>query len=1052
MTTPGLEGGCESLPAAFGRTVREHPDRVAVACGTDRMTYSDLDRAANRLAHRLIAIGDPGDRVALLLPHDRLIFVALLAVLKAGRIIVVLNPGDPLPRHHQLLDDCQPVAVLTTADLLAQAGQIGGARSPAIDVAASLHGFSETAPEMAIDTDAIGQLVYTSGSTGRPKGVMKSHGHSLFNGRGLWRALDLTPDDRIALVASLWGGQGANTMWTALLGGATLAVFPATENGVTGVGDWINEAGVTIFASASSLFRHLTRTLSDTAEFPSVRVVKLSADAATWQDIAACARHFPNARVMNAMGSAEVGNLAFAMISSDGPLPKGPLPVGRCFDGLEIRILDDHGRNCPAGTVGAITVRGRHLATGYWRDADLTASHFAVDPDGWRTFRSADLGRVDGDGMLVLAGRSDLTYKIRGQRVDIAEAEKGLSELPGVDAAAVVAVPGPRDELQLVAYVVPRPGAQPSIRKLRSVSRGTMPRHLVPSLFVVLEDLPRTGNSKIDRQRLREIVPSARREPAPPVTDTEKLLIRLWEEAFDIEVVGRLDDFFDLGGDSLIAATIAARLHASYGIELGFDIFVDHPVLAEAAATIETMRDVVQVLDDEPLVAVPRDHPIPLSLLQEPYWRSRPAARSGRQTRVGVAQIDGPLDVAVLRDSLDRVVARHELLRTRFSLRDGVPVQVVEPARAVPMAMVDLSGAEDAEVATEDFLRGERSRVFDLQAAPAVVFTLVRLREDRYLFVRANHHILPDAPSWNLFFRDLAEIYEARIADEEPSLPALPVQYADFSVWQRRAWRRDGERFMKTFEWWKEQFLRPDLPEAVVLKSCLRDKPAGALTTSDWRTEWGFDLATSERLDALGREESATYYVVRLAALVPVLALAAGHDAVVVGGVFANRSRAEVERVFGLFANAALMIFRLDRSVTFREHVGRVRRHVLDVQSRAGLPWALLVREMRREGIKVPPIVLWMHMPTPLPPLRFAGLELNWDNSLQLPMEKGIVVRFDERQEQDHCLLTYDARLYAPEKMNGLVDNLVRFIREASLDPDATVGALIERAGIASVK
>ena len=605
-----------SVPACFERAADLYPNRIAVHCRLGEITYADLNEAANRLAHRIVESGGrAGDRVAILMPQDRRIFIAMLASLKARRIVVVLNGQDPPARIAQLLDDAEPTVVLTIDRRLAQAKELAGARLVVIDVDALEEGAAER-PRIDSAPDDTAFLVYTSGSTGRPKGVMQTHGQVIRGALDIGRAAGIMPDDRVLLVASLWGGQALSTTWLTLVCGASLVSFPAVENGVSGLAEWMIEKRVSIFVSASSLFRHFIKTVGVSTSFPDVRLVKLSADPATRKDFDEVLAHFPTAKLMHAMGITEIGHMACMIFARDAIVGEGRLPVGRPADGVDLRVTDEKARECPPGTIGTLSLRLPYLAAGYWRDPELTAKSFFQDPDGTRGFRGGDLASIDSEGLVVLAGRKDATHKIRGQRVDIAEVESDLSRLGGISELAVVATHRPNGDPYLVAYIVPVEGLTPLASRMRAAARAFMPRHLVPSLFVFVAALPRAANGKIDRAALRDRVPALTHELTgePPETDTEVLMTRIWTEAFDLDGIGRSDDFFKLRGDLLIGTVIAARLHEVKRVDLDFGAFVDHPVLKDLAAFVDETRS-VPVDDDFPRVRANQAGPAPVSMI-----------------------------------------------------------------------------------------------------------------------------------------------------------------------------------------------------------------------------------------------------------------------------------------------------------------------------------------------------------------------------------------------------------------------------------------------------
>ena len=645
-----------SIVAAFERAVDSFSNRIALETVGERLTYGELNTLANRLAWRLLdAKGGQGSRVALLLPEEASAFYAFIATLKAGRIAVVLNLIDPQARHVQLVRDAEPTVILTNRRYLDQARAVALEQAEVICVDDRPHALQESNPDSASALDDAVCLTYTSGTTGRPKGVIKTNRLFLHYSGVARLGMSLTEQDRVILLPSLSGGQAQGTMWTTLTTGATLMSFPAAVNGVTGLSRWLTEKNVSVYRSAGSLFRHFVKSLERSERFPGVRVVRLSSDKATWQDYLLARRHFPNAQVISSMGATEAGIIAWTTLSDDDVGTTGPLPVGKTAPGVELSIVDETGMSCPPGVIGRINIKARHLAKGYWRDPQTTARAFSVDPDGVRVFHTNDLGSLTEDDLLVLAGRRDTTVKIRGQRTDLSEVETALSRLPGVLAVAAATTARADGELQLVAYVVPAAGTPPSARRLRAIARGVLPRNMVPSAFVFVDKLPLAANGKIDRTRLGEMpLPQRRQNGARVKGETEVLLASIWNEAFDSDGVGRDDDFFDLGGDSLVAAVVSARIASQREIEVSFADFVDHPTLREMAAFVDQGGARRYAGSEVPLAPVVRDGPVSLSPLQTLFWQwSRNPAYSRRYTRAEAVRIDGPLDVDVLRETLN---------------------------------------------------------------------------------------------------------------------------------------------------------------------------------------------------------------------------------------------------------------------------------------------------------------------------------------------------------------------------------------------------------------
>jgi len=569
---------------------------------------------------------------------------------------------------------------------------------------------------------------------------------------------------------------------------------------------------------------------------------------------------------------------------------------------------------------------------------------------------------------------------------------------------------------------------------------------MVPSAFVAVAALPRTANGKLDRASLRLATPAATDPSDAPATATEQQLAAFWEEAFDIDGVGRDDDFFDLGGDSLSAATVAIRIDEARGIRLSFDAFVETPVLKDMASAIDRAG---AGPGTEHLAPMPRGAEAPTSLLQEPFWRvSRAASHAWRYTRAAAISLDGPLDVDALGAALDAVIARHEILRTRYRADADAVIQIVEPAAPVPLPLVDLEGLADAEAELARRLAVEGRRTLDL-AAPPLDFVLLRLAPERHVLLRTGHHILDDAPSWNIFLTDLGAFYAAQRDGGAVDLPALPVQYADFSIWQRRMWRPGSPRHDEALAWLAAKLGASPRPPALrMLPGYLRRGPLAEDKPRSARA-WGIDGATAAALGRLADEESATFYVLRLACLAPVVSAMTGHEAVVIGGVFTNRNNAAVEHMIGPLANLVPLVVRCAPGASFREHVRTVKAEVTDAHRHADLPLVELLKSLAADGIDMPPPFLWIHVPTPSPPVTAAGLVIRQRNAPYVGASGVVMVRFNPLAEEAGATVSIDPRIYAPELLDDLAHALRTYARIAAASPESTLADIAARAAAA---
>lgn len=446
-------------------------------------------------------------------------------------------------------------------------------------------------PEIKAAPDAVAFIIFTSGSTGRPKGVMQTHRNITHNVFRLTRGMGLQAEDRITLLASPSGGQGLSTMWCALLNGAALCPFPMVEKGVTGLADWVKENKITVFVSSVSIFRHFMQTLKDGECFPDVRLVRFGSEPATADDFAAYRKHFAAQCVLlNTLSSTETGNVTQHRFMSDDRVAPGRLPVGWAAAGVEMRLLDEQGREVGEGETGEIAVRSPFLSPGYWRNESLTAERFSAGrgPGDIRVFHTGDLGRRTADGSLIFMGRKDARVKVRGYRIEVSEIEDALVNQPEVEGAVVCTREALNHDTQLVAYVVLRAGRMCPPETLRRVLRSTLPGYMVPGSFVFLEKFPLTPHGKIDRQALP---PPPENRPPPsrssrPRDVVEAQLARIWQLVLGISGISRRDDFFDLGGTSIQSAEVLARIEELLGASLSPSTLVEHSTIERLAGLV----------------------------------------------------------------------------------------------------------------------------------------------------------------------------------------------------------------------------------------------------------------------------------------------------------------------------------------------------------------------------------------------------------------------------------------------------------------------------------
>jgi amino acid adenylation domain-containing protein len=932
----------------FEAWAKRAPGAVAAIWKGEKITYGQLEERANGLAHRLAQLGiGPSSLVGIHLRRGPDMIVALLAVLKAGAAYVPLEIGHPPARLRWILDTLEISCVLTET---AQLGNLPALpHAICLDTIGPIRSIGPIRPIFPPSTDDLAYIIFTSGSTGTPKGVMVRHRPVVNLLRWAYRAFAFSPTDRVLFVTSLSFDLSVFDIFGLLGAGGSIRIADEEEiRDPERLLRALGEEPITFWDSAPAALEQTVPFLAsmDPRARPSLRLVFLSGD---WIPVALPDRireRFPEARVV-ALGGATEATVWSNVFAVERVEPSWTsIPYGRPIENARYHVLDADFAPCPVGIPGDLYIGGDCLADGYAREPVLTAHKFLPDPwstiPGGRLYRTGDRARYRPDGNLEFLGRLDHQVKIRGFRIELGEIETALATLPGVrEAVVVVRSDGDR---RLVAYVVGDVVAEEMRRSLRE----RLPEYMVPAAFVMLAALPITANGKVDRKALPapEWHGDEEEDYLAPRTPVEEILAGIWSELLGLERVGADSHFFDLGGHSLLATQMLSRLRSAFDAEIALRVLFEVPRLADLAARVEEARRAGAGQSTPPLVPMPRQGPLPLSFAQQRLWLIDQLEPGSPLYNIPAAlRVEGPLDGPVLALCLGETVRRHEALRTVFAAPDGSPVQVVQPAQPFSLPVVDLTGLpERAREALALTLGGqEAARPFDLMRGPLLRSVLLRLAEGDHVLALTMHHIASDGWSMGILVREVAALYAALAAGRPSPLPDLPVQYADFALWQS-SWLQ-GEVLERETAWWRQQLA--GLPALLELPTD-RLRPAAQSFRGSTRP-MRLPAGLTRHLAALGRREGATLFMVLLAGLQALLARTSGQDDLAVGSPAAGRNRMEVEGLIGFFVNTLVLRGDLAGEPTSRELVGRIRETTLAAHMHQDVPFEKLVEELAPE-------------------------------------------------------------------------------------------------------
>ncbi len=941
-----------TIQKLFHEQVARVPDAIAVVSGGERVTYSELNARSNQLSKYLTRRGvRPEVRVAICVNRSIDMIVGLLGILKAGGAYVPLEPSFPSDRISFILSDSGATLLLTQQEV-SKSLPNSGVEAICLDSEwAEIARESEENPTDAASSENSAHVIYTSGSTGQPKGVVSSHRASVNRFAWMWRKYPFADGEvccqktSLSFVDSIWEIFGP------LLQGVTLVIIP--EDVVKDPHRFVDALAahrVTRLVLVPSLLRVILEIGEDLQrKLCDLRYCVCSGETLPVELAAIYRQQIPQATLINLYGSSEVAAdvTCYEVRKVDG---LGTIPIGRPIANTDVYIVDSNFQPTPVGIPGEICLGGEGLARGYLNRTELTAEKFVAHPfsqdGGARLFRTGDIGRYLHDGNIEYRGRRDHQVKVRGFRIELGEIEAHLLNHPQVHQAVVIACDDERGEKQLVAYFSAA-GDPPANNELRGHLRRKLPDHMIPSAFVLLEKFPLTASGKVNRlalPRLGREQLATREHFVAPRTSTEEIIVGVWADVLDVADVGINDDFFALGGHSLLLARVASRIRESFQVELPLRALFEAPTVALLAEMVENARHTAEGFKDVPLVSVPRDGKLPLSFAQERLWFfDQYEPNSGAYNISRMLRLQGPLDAIALHKSVTAIVARHEVLRTTFTNENGKPALSIAQIASVDFPIFDLTGltTDQQEKAAGDTAARETQRPFDLSRGPLLRVALVRLSEDEHVFLMTMHHIISDAWSLGVFMRELVACYNAFITESHPSLPALSVQYVDFAMWQRQ-WL-SGSALQKQLKYWREKLA--GAPPVINLPT---DRPRPSLRSfSGARQSLDISKEISDKLKTLARTERATLFMTLLTAFQSLLSCLTNENDIVVGSPSAGRNRAECEALIGYFVNTLVLRTEFSGDPTFQESLQQVRATALGAFANQDVPFEKLVEELK---------------------------------------------------------------------------------------------------------
>ncbi|MEG3972562.1 amino acid adenylation domain-containing protein, partial [Microcoleus sp. T2B6] len=937
----------------FEEQVERSPDAVAVVFEEEQLTYRELNARANQLAHYLRAKGVRLEvLVGICVERSFNMIVGILGILKAGGAYVSIDPAYPSERIAYMLDDSQLVVLLTQKQLIASLPEH---QAQVICLDSDWEEISKES-ELPIITCVtpknLAYVIYTSGSTGKPKGVCCNH-------TGVLNLLDdfqsrkpISIGDKCSLWTSINFDVSVYEIFTPLLfGGSLLIPSDYLKLNSEAFFRWLFTNQIRSAYIPPFMVKEMVEWLNPLESKLFLQRLLVGVEPIYERLLVEIVEKVPELLIINGYGPTEA--TVCATLYSVHPQIENyrNTPIGKPVQNTQIYILDGYLQPVPIGIPGELHIAGVGLARGYLNRPDLTQEKFIPNPfsnkPSDRLYKTVDLARYLPDGNIEFLGRIDNQVKIRGFRIELGEIEAAIAQHPAIRETVVIVRENATNDKQLVAYIVLCQDLVPRISDLPYFLKQQLPDYMIPSAFVVLEALPLTPNGKVDRRALP--APDLRKEQekffVAPRTPIEEMLASIWGNILSIEsAVGVQDNFFELGGHSLLATQVISRMRDTFGIELPLRSLFEAPTIAELASRVENSLKNGQSQEALPLIPIKRSEPIPLSFAQARLWFLDQLQPESAFYNIPLAlRLFGQLNIVTLERAIQEIIQRHEVLHTNFTTLEGQPVQVIASSIDCQLQVVNLLHIRETEreIEAQRLAKVEANRPFNLEQEPLVRGTVLQLGETKYVLLLTMHHIISDGWSLGVFVKELTELYTAFCSGKSPRLPELPIQYADFAVWQRQ-WLQ-GEILETQLNYWQQQLL--DDPALLELPT---DRPRPAVQTFQGAHQsFAISQELSLALVAYSKRTGITLFMLLLAAFQTLLYRYTGQDDIIVGTPIANRNRQEIEGLIGFFVNTLVLRTDLSGNPNFEQLLNRVREVALGAYAHQDLPFEQLVEALR---------------------------------------------------------------------------------------------------------
>ncbi|HSE18776.1 MAG TPA: amino acid adenylation domain-containing protein [Pyrinomonadaceae bacterium] len=1039
----------ESVHELFSRMAEKYGPQAAIDRGGQRVSYAELETQSNRLANCLLDQGvSSGTMVGLFTDDPVQVVTGILGVLKVGGVFVPLDPTFPQQRLQVMSAQVQPAWYVTERKHVEKLGQVwsGAAKVICVDEYAQYERIEH--PGVASDPEAPCSIYFTSGSTGRPKAILgrlKGIDHFV---RWEIEALGVTAGTRVSQLASPSFDGFLKDVFVPLCAGGVVCAPESRSIVLEGwrLADWLDIEQVEILHCVPSVFRSLLNAELNDKYFEAMRYVVLAgevlytADVKRWMDIFG-----ERIRLANLYGPTETTILKFFHFVKPEDTDKPSIPIGKPLNGATVMLINSRGQLCREETVGEIHIKTPYRAHGYYGEPELTKNVFIQNPfnndPADIIYKTGDYGRLLKGGDLEFLGRRDQQVQVRGVRVELGEIENLLRAHKTVADVAVIDRDDEQGNKYLVAYVTMNNGT--GSEHLRQYLSESLPETMVPSAFVELDQLPRTLNGKIDRKALpalERLQAEKELRDARPQGPVEEIVAGIWSEVLRLPAIGRHGNFFNLGGHSLLVTQVLSRVREFFKVELPVRSLFETPTIEGFAQLIQEQVNAGKQVELTSIGRVSREGELPLSHSQQRMWFFEQLASGSGAFHIALGlRLKGHLNVTALEQTFGEIMRRHEGLRTVFPAVNDQPVQIIQPPTQFHLLIADLSRLEaaEAEWQANRLAQEETLRRFDLDVGPLVRPTLLRLSADEHVIICTMHHIIGDGESMEVIIAEMSQLYSAFVQGRQSELVELSVQYVDYAAWQRQ-WLT-GDVLEQRLEYWRRQLA--GAPERLSLpQRRVRPKVQGFGGARHYQS---LTTEQTEALRELSRREGLSLFMTTLAGFVLMLSRYTGDEDIVVGSTYANRERAEAERLIGMLTITLMLRVTLNGTETFRDILKQVRDVCLDAYAYQ-VPPELLREDLAKRGEERDRLFdVWFQFEKQRKEkFEMSGLET-------VPyMEATEVSRFElsmilsEREQELAGMLEYDEDIFTAKATAQMFEDYFRLLGLMAVEPDRQISTI----------